>query len=427
MNSIRIMTTFILILLLISVEISFGYKNSFKIRNNVILKPLSFHQVVPDSILKKQNIRLNTLLYSKNTNDNSFNSITNTNNNNLTNNFELSESQCYLILNFVAILFGTQHVCIKALVGSFTSTSLVNFWRFLLSALLFSPALFQTLSSYFNNNNINDDDSNNDSNNDKSMTIKGGIELGIYTFLGFAFQSIGLETTTASRSAFLLYLNVKFVPFILSIVFKRKIPLITWLSAFLAFFGTFLISNDGAPPNTGDIWCIGAAISSALYIIRLENYSTITDNNNNNNNDNSGSGGGVIKADELNSISFATVASLSFFWVIGDMIFTHPELTYTHELTLLASQIIKPFILNPWPVIYLGVVTTAVCNYLQTLGQRRVPAERAAILYSIDPVYGAIFSRFILDERLGTLGYVGAAMILSGVALSAIQTFKKNN
>ena len=35
------------------------------------------------------------------------------------------------------------------------------------------------------------------------------MELGLYTFLGFGLQAIGLETTTASRSAFLLYLNVK--------------------------------------------------------------------------------------------------------------------------------------------------------------------------------------------------------------------------
>ena len=377
--------------------------------NNQILRTLSVHQIESD------NNRLNTVLYSKSFKDNDINSNTKTNSDNLINNLELSESQCYLVLNFVAILFGTQHVCIKGLVGSFTSTSLVNFWRFLLSALLFSPALVKTLTSQFNDNS---------NNNDKSLTIKGGIELGIYTFLGFAFQSIGLETTTASRSAFLLYLNVKFVPFILSIFFKRRITPITWLSAFFAFFGTFLISNDGAPPNIGDLWCIGAAISSALYIIRLENYSTVTDDNVSHVNDDSNTSN-IVKADELNSISFATVASLSFLWVLGDMIFTHPELNYTNDMISLSTQIIKPFILNPLPVIYLGVVTTAVCNYLQTIGQRKVPAERAAVVYSMDPVYGAFFSRLILDERLGSLGYVGAALILSGVALSAKQTFRQ--
>ena len=36
----------------------------------------------------------------------------------------------------------------------------------------------------------------------------------------------------------------------------------------------------------------------------------------------------------------------------------------------------------------LGVIATGLCNYLQTIGQRVVPAEKAAIIYSLDPVYG---------------------------------------
>lgn len=101
-------------------------------------------------------------------------------------------------------------------------------------------------------------------------TIKAGSELGLYTFLGFAFQSIGLATTTASRSAFLLYLNVKIVPFLAAVIYKRTISPVTWTSAFLALAGTALLSTDGGWPNTGDLWCIGAAVASALYILRLE-------------------------------------------------------------------------------------------------------------------------------------------------------------
>ena len=67
--------------------------------------------------------------------------------------------------------------------------------------------------------------------------LKAGAELGVYTFLGFAFQSIGLESTTASRSAFLLYLNVKIVPFLSAVFYRRAIPLTTWISAFLALCG----------------------------------------------------------------------------------------------------------------------------------------------------------------------------------------------
>lgn len=85
-----------------------------------------------------------------------------------------------------------------------------------------------------------------------------------------------------------MYLNVKFVPILAGLLFKRKISGLTWLSAILAFSGTALLSSDGGGINVGDLWCIGAALASAMFILRLESFSKIHD------------------AAELNGISFAT-------------------------------------------------------------------------------------------------------------------------
>lgn len=164
----------------------------------------------------------------------------------------------FLILNSVAVLWGTQHVVIKSAIESYPETSLMNFWRFTVSAVLFTPALISTIK------------------NNERETWRGGIELGIYTFLGFAFQAVGLETTTASRSAFLLYLNVKIVPFLAAVFLQREITPSTWGSAFLALSGTCLLSTDGGPINIGDFWCIAAAAASALFILRLEAFSRRT-------------------------------------------------------------------------------------------------------------------------------------------------------
>lgn len=71
---------------------------------------------------------------------------------------------------------------------------------------------------------------------------------------------------------------------------------------------------------------------------------------------------------------------------------------------------------------YLGFVATGICNYLQTIGQRSVAAEKAAIVYSLDPVYGAIFSYLLLDEQLGLKGFFGVALVLLGVYVSNTNT-----
>lgn len=68
------------------------------------------------------------------------------------------------------------------------------------------------------------------------------------------------------------------------------------------------------------------------------------------------------------------------------------------------------------PILYLAVVTTALTNWMQAVGQKSVPAERAAVIYAMDPVYAAGFAYLLLGETLGPAGLVGAA-IITGAAL----------
>ena len=119
-----------------------------------------------------------------------------------------------------------------------------TFLRFGLAALIASPYLpgLQFLR-------IQDQSRISSSSSDELELAKNawrwGAEMGFWMFLGFSFQAIGLATTTAQRSGFLLYLNVKFVPFFARVILGRSISLPTWISAFAAFIGTTLLALDG--------------------------------------------------------------------------------------------------------------------------------------------------------------------------------------
>lgn len=204
----------------------------------------------------------------------------------------------FLLLNFVAVIWGSQHVIIKEAIDSFPAPSLLNFARFFVSTIVFSPSLFKVLMKY-STTSIS-----------SSLILRAGAELGLYTFLGFGFQAIGLETTSATRSAFLLYLNVKFVPILSYIIFQRVYPWNTWISALLAFIGTFLLSTDGAPASPGDGWSILAAMASALFILRIEKFSN------------------QFNAAELNAVSCLTVLGLCFVWVVSDVFSNHIQVNY---------------------------------------------------------------------------------------------------
>jgi drug/metabolite transporter (DMT)-like permease len=74
-----------------------------------------------------------------------------------------------------------------------------------------------------------------------------------------------------------------------------------------------------------------------------------------------------------------------------------------------------------WELVYLGAVTTALANWIQTKAQRSIRAERASIIYSMDPVYGAFFSYLLLGETLnGITGWIGASLIVVAAATNAM-------
>ena len=85
------------------------------------------------------------------------------------------EKNSLFILNLVALLWGTQHVCIKSSIEAYESTSILNFWRFLLSSLLFSKPLIGLLLQK-------------QGQQQNTALVRAGMELGLWTFLGFSFQ-----------------------------------------------------------------------------------------------------------------------------------------------------------------------------------------------------------------------------------------------
>eukprot|EP00624_Nannochloropsis_granulata_P000580 evm.model.NODE_12264_length_9147_cov_31.268940.2 len=231
---------------------------------------------------------------------------------------------------------------------------------------------------------------------------KAGAELGVWMFLGFALQALGLQYTSASRSGFLLYLNVKLVPLFAWLLLGRRPTLDVVGSALVAFLGTALLSFDGGMmPNAGDAWSLAAAAASAMFILRLEGAAKAYS---------------LTRAKELNSATLWVTTFLCLGWV---------GVEYGLALQQGAGgggmeggggvlELVQGLWKEDWrQIVYLGVVTSAVCNWIQTLGQREVPAEKAALIYALDPVYGAVFARVLLgeSEALGVRGYVGAGLV----------------
>jgi drug/metabolite transporter (DMT)-like permease len=295
---------------------------------------------------------------------------------------------------------------------------------------------------------ISSDSSSTTTNNGSSSSIttawRYGFELGIYMFLGYAFQAIGLETTTASRSGFLLYLNVKLVPFFAYILYGKTIATRSWVSAIVAFIGTSLLALDNngngssislttaSTITVGDLWSIAAAATSAIFILRMESASREVD-----------------KSSELNAATLWTVTLLSLIWTMtlsiqhdgntdgsteGAMVMVDVGTMSTTFVTIFIQSIqhiyhetILTITQHFIPLLYLSGITTALANYIQSKAQQNISAERASIIYAMDPVYGAIFANLLLGETLGKVGIGGALLIVLAAVTNAIVDFGNNN
>jgi drug/metabolite transporter (DMT)-like permease len=254
-----------------------------------------------------------------------------------------------LLLNLVAVIWGSQHAVCKMVVDD-SQPAAFTLLRFAVAALIaspYTPGIGSGSGSFDDEQGV--------------KAWRWGLEMGIWMFLGFSLQAIGLTYTTAQRSGFLIYLNVKFVPFFARVLFGRRISIPTWLSAATAFLGTALIASDGQSIgfNAGDVWTIAAAASSAMFILRLEE-ATLQ----------------VEDSASLNSACLWTVLTLSFLWTFGASALSVDHLFETaKDVNRIASS-------HPFELLYLGGVTTALCNFIQTKAQKHVSAERASVIYS---------------------------------------------
>lgn len=73
--------------------------------------------------------------------------------------------------------------------------------------------------------------------------------------------------------------------------------------------------------------------------------------------------------------------------------------------------------------LWTGLVSTAYTTYAQSYGQRRVKPADANLIYSLQPIFTALFAYVLLGETMGPFGFCGGALIGGAVYLAASQSF----
>ena len=219
---------------------------------------------------------------------------------------------------------------------------------------------------------------------DRIGAIKAGVLMGVTLFMGFAFQIIGLQYTTPSKNAFLTALNVVIVPFIAFVILKKKIGAKGIIGAVMSVLGVGLLSlNGNFTVSLGDGLTLFCAVGFAFQIFFTSEFVK------------------KYPASVLNTVQMFTAFVLS---AISLMIFGENDFQVTTQGWLSA--------------LYLGVVSTTICYLLQTACQKYIDETKAAIILSMESVFGTIFSILILHEVVTVRMVIGCAVILAAVIIS---------
>lgn len=287
-----------------------------------------------------------------------------------------AQTRGWLTLVLVTVIWGTTFAVVKDATDQLPASA-ISLGRFVVAGVLLAP--FARVPK---------------------ATLIDGIWLGVLMFIGYATQALGLETTSANRSAFITGLNVVMVPIVLGLLAKfgkssdsGGIPGRVWLAALMSVGGIGLISAEGGDWTTGDSWTVLCAVSYAVYIILAAKYTPRHP---------------VLG---LATIQVWTMIACCLVWVGFD-------------LQSLPAQRVFNFGDSWIPLLYLGSIATAGTIVLQTSAQRFVSASQAAVTYALEPVFAAIFSWFWIQEKIGTRGWLGAALVV-GATLLAQRASKK--
>jgi drug/metabolite transporter (DMT)-like permease len=69
---------------------------------------------------------------------------------------------------------------------------------------------------------------------------------------------------------------------------------------------------------------------------------------------------------------------------------------------------------------FLGVVATAMAIGAQVSVQRFTSAVHTALIFTLEPVFAAVFSVWLQGDRLSGVGLLGAGLILAGMLVAEL-------
>lgn len=279
--------------------------------------------------------------------------------------------KAHLLLIFVTYVWGATFITIKTALND-SSPLTFNAVRMTLAAVVLLLVFWKRMRGL------------------TQRTMLAGIVVGIFLWLGYEFQTPGLQYTTASKSAFLTGMSVVLVPLFLAIGWRRHVNHWTLAGVAAAFVGLYFMTipahDSGLTTvNKGDLLTMGCAVAFAFQIISV---------------------GRATQRHSFEQIVVVEAVTCAVLMIVSAPILETPRIVFTNHVV--------------WAILVTGLLGTALGFGAQGWAQQFTPPTHTALIFSLEPVFALITSYIFLGERLGLRAGLGAALIMGGVLLSEL-------
>ncbi len=213
-----------------------------------------------------------------------------------------------------------------------------------------------------------------------------GVFLGTLLFLSYLFQTFGLELTSSTNAGFLTGLNVVWVPLLAGPLLKKPAATGSKIGVVLALTGLLCLTWQSPWVfNIGDFLVFICSLFVALHILGLD---------------------ALTRGYDGRALAFVQIATMTVLACGGSLMFEPVSWPQVWSVSLIMAFIIT------------AVFATAYAFWAMTTFQHRTTPTRAALIYTLEPVFAAIFSVWLLGETLTAVGWLGGVLIVAGMVVA---------
>lgn len=213
--------------------------------------------------------------------------------------------------------------------------------------------------------------------------LKGGAVAGVFLWLGYVLQTLGLKYTTAGNSGFLTGLYIVLVPLISAAVYRRWPQLPELMGILIAVSGMALLTlpslAHGMPLNRGDALTIGCAVAFAFHLLILGYFS---------------------QRQRFEAVALGQIACAA---ILSSISLTLAKPAATWNANVLFS------------ILLTAVFATALAFALQTWAQQYTTPTRTALIFALEPVFALLTAVSVGGEKLTITALFGGGLILAGI------------